>query len=582
VRHYRVWMLGILLVAVIWPAYGAQTVKNPDTLVYARTGRGTVLDPAYAYDGPTLEMMIQVYECLIAYKDGSANEFVPLLASQVPTVENGLVSEDLLTYRFPIRKGVRFSNGSELTPEDVEYSFERVMVMDPTGGPIWMLLEVLLGVISTRDGEGGYRVTFDQIDKTVEVQGDTVVFHLAKPSPFFLQILALPWGSIVDKETVIAMGGWPGTAETWQDYNNLSPEKSVLRETMIGTGPFILESWTPGVEAVFVRNENYWREPPALKRAIIKRVDEWSTRRLLLANGDADIVEVPHPFLSQVEAIEGVRVIKGLPLFTTYGIHFNQNIVVQDNQYVGSGKLDGNGISPDFFSDINTRKAFSYAFNGEQYIQDVWGGDAIQLASCIPKGMKYFDPSLEPYPYDPELAEYYFRKAFNGEVWDKGFRLTFLVMSGDEVSKAAAEVLELGVESINPKFHVDIQTLQMGAFVQEILGHRAPVFVWAWTADFLDPHNFTQPYMHSTGFYSGAQGIKEYDDLVEQGGSMPDGPARETIYRALQCLCHQDAISIFPAQPLAWHVERTWVQGWYQFIPQWNLTYFYPLRKVEG
>lgn len=579
----RGFKLYLLVLSVILGVVGisglSQEVKNPDTLVYVRVGKASCLDPAYAYDGFTLEMMIQVYEPLIMYKPGSTDEFVPILAAEVPSKENGLISEDGLTYRFPIRKGIKFSNGSELTPEDVEYSFERAMVMDPSGGPIWMLLEVLLGVTTTRDGQGGYRVTFEQIDKAVEVEGDSVVFHLARPAPYFLSILTLPWCSIVDKETVIGWGGWPGTADTWQEYNDLPEAESVLCSRMIGTGPFILQSWTPGVEAVFVRNENYWRKPPALKRVILKRVDEWSTRRLMLANGDADIVEVPRQFLPQVEGMEGVRVVKKLPIYTVFAIHFNQDIAPVGNPYLGSGKLDGNGIPPNFFADINVRKAFSYAFDYELAIRDVWGGDAFRLASCVPHGMKYFDADLKPYNYDPEKAIEYFKKAFNGELWEKGFRLSIVVLAGAEVLKAISEILEYGVESINPKFKIEIQEVNAASLFAEMREGKLPIFPMAWTADFLDPHNFTQPYMHSAGAYGVAQGIKGYDELVEKGGALPDGPEREAVYRELQRICHEDALDIFVAQPTTHHVERTWVHGWYRAIPQWNLVYFYPLYK---
>ncbi|RLE12907.1 ABC transporter substrate-binding protein, partial [Candidatus Aerophobetes bacterium] len=128
---------GIMLVAGMAVVSTAE-VKNPDTLIVADIGTVDSLDPAWAYDTASGARIFNIYETLITFKGESTDEFVPLLATKVPTVENGLISPDGLNYTFPIRKGVKFHNGEPLTPEDVEYSFERAMVQDRDGGPVWM------------------------------------------------------------------------------------------------------------------------------------------------------------------------------------------------------------------------------------------------------------------------------------------------------------------------------------------------------------------------------------------------------------------------------------------------------------
>ena len=131
---------------------GAQGVKfDPNIFVFVGSGDAETLDPSKAYDTASSEIIFQYYENLLAYKEGSLDEFVPMLATEVPSVANGLISADGKTYTFPIRKGVKFHNGAELTPEDVEYSFERNILADPTGGPMWMLIEPLFGVATIKE-----------------------------------------------------------------------------------------------------------------------------------------------------------------------------------------------------------------------------------------------------------------------------------------------------------------------------------------------------------------------------------------------------------------------------------------------
>ena len=98
---------------------GAESVRNPDTFTEAEVGEVTSLDPAYPYDNASQGIIYNVYDTLIAFDRDRLDRFVPALAAEVPSLKNGGISKDGLTYRFPIRKGVRFHEGQELAPEDV-------------------------------------------------------------------------------------------------------------------------------------------------------------------------------------------------------------------------------------------------------------------------------------------------------------------------------------------------------------------------------------------------------------------------------------------------------------------------------
>ena len=136
--RWLIWLVMGFLTICLASATGAaaQEIKNPDTIIETTIGTVDSLDPAWAYDTASGEVIFNIYETLIFWDGTRTDKFVPMLATKVPSVENGLISEDGLTYTFPIRKGVKFHNGEPLTPEDVEYSFERAMVQDRDGGPV--------------------------------------------------------------------------------------------------------------------------------------------------------------------------------------------------------------------------------------------------------------------------------------------------------------------------------------------------------------------------------------------------------------------------------------------------------------
>ena len=580
------WILVLLVVSVVLGGTMvglAQEIKNPDTLIVADYGTVDSLDPAYAYDTASGCRIINIYEFLVFWDREKTDEFVPMLATKVPSVENGLISSDGLSYTFPIRKGVRFHNGEVLTPEDVEYSIERAMVQDRPGGPVWMLLEPLLGLGSTRS-KGEIVVDFEDIDKAVEVKGNNVVFHLKQPYPPFLSILANQWGGIVSKKFVIENGGWPGTAETWKNFNGPEPGKEILHNIACGTGPFKLERWDPAVETVLVRNDDYWREPAKLKRVVSKYIEEWTTRKLMFLAGDVDVVMVDRQYMMEMEGVEGIRIHKDLATLQNGSAFYNFKINPEGNPDIGSGKLDGEGIPPDFFSDKDVRLAFSYSFDWDIYLRDAWFNEAWQPASPIVRGLPYLNPDQAVYGYDRAKAEEHFKKALGGELWEKGFKMTILYNTGNAQRRTASHIFEDNIEVMNPKFSIDVRPVEWATYLDDLIAKKLTLFIIGWLADYPDPHNFVYPYMYSQGTFAEWQSYanSRVDALIELGIATVVPQERKDIYYEVQAIYYEDAPSIGLYQPLGRRYERDWVKGWYfnPCISDWDSTgYVYPLSK---
>lgn len=583
-KFWLIVAIGSIFLASIAGGVGAQQVKNPGIIIVASIGDVDSLDPAWSYDTASAEVIINVYEPLIFFDREKMDEFIPLLATEVPTVKNGLISDGGLTYTFPIRKGVKFHNGEILTPEDIEYSIERSMVQDRDGGPVWMLYEPLLGIGGSRDGEGNIVIDFEDIDNTVEVKEDSVIFHLKNPYPPFLGIIANGWGCIVSKKFCIENGGWPGTAETWKEHNNPAPGAEILHSIACGTGPFRLERWEPGVETVLARNDDYWRKPANVERVIIKVVEEWTTRKLMFQAGDADLVYVPRQYVQELEGIEGITVYKGLSSLQNMAAFFNYKINPEGNPDIGSGKLDGEGIPPDFFADKDIRLGFAYSFDYATFLKDVWMGEAVQPKGPIVNGLLGVNPEQVVYYLDPEKAKEHFKKAWGGEIWEKGFKLTMLYNTGNVQRETAARIFEENIEGLNPRFKIEVRPVDWPTYLTDLIRRKLTVFLIGWLADYPDPHNFVYPFMHSNGTFSAWQSYKNpiVDRLIGEGIKEVDPEKRKTIYYDLQTIFYDDVPTVVLNQASVRHYQRDWIDGWYwnPVIPNGDTGgYFYPMSK---
>ncbi len=582
-------LLSLILVFSVVSIAGAQdTVKKPDTFTYVSIGNQNTLDPHFSYDTGSAEIIDNVYENLLAYQGESVNKFSPLLSKKVPSEENGLIKDDGTTYVFPIREGVEFSNGNALTPEDVKYSILRGMINNRSGGPIWMLYEPLLGVhglqkvVTNVIGEDlapgeltaeQSSEVYEELEKVIEVDGNKVIFHLQDgPYPPFLNILAdgASWGAIIDKEWSIKQGAWDGSPETIADYYDPAKEDDPLYDKMMGTGPFVLEEWENGDHVYLKRNENYWREPADFETVVFKTIDEFSTRKLLLQRGDADMIYVPNQFLSQVKEMDNVKVTTGIPAQQNMTGIMNWEINTKGNESVGSGKLDGEGIPSTFFADKHVRLGFINAFNYDAFINEVRQGNALRSGGPIVRPLLGTSEDQATYSQDLEAAEEHFKKAFDGDVWEKGFEMTILYNSGNTARQAAADILKTYVEGLNPKFNISVRGVQWSSYLDALLQGDFTIGFMGWLGDFPDPHNWVSPYLASDGTFGGWKGDAyaewakdNVDPLIDEGINTVNPQQREEIYKELQSIAMEEGLDIWIDQPTGQNVRRDWVKGWY-------------------
>jgi peptide/nickel transport system substrate-binding protein len=619
--------------------------KDPTTMVWETFGDPDTLDPAYDYETAGSGIIQNVYDFLVFYKREKVSELIPMLASEMPTQANGGISADGKTYTFKIRKGVKFHNGDDMTPADVAFTFQRAILQGGTSSPMWLMFEPMFGSLGGNndvtdlvdpsgkladDPENLAKVDAKKLSAVCEqvkgaVKADdaagTVTFTLAQPWGPFMVTLAGSWAAIVDAKWVAANGGWDGSCDTWQKFYGASSDtlnKTKLGAGENGTGPYILDHWTPKQEIVLKSNPNYWAKEPLwdggpsgeakIKTVIIKAVDEFSTRFAAFQAGDADLASVGSAAdWPQMDTLVGetcdvtgkcaatdspdkpIRSFTKVPAISRTDIFFNFKVdTTGGNNFIGSGKLDGNGIPADFFNDIHVRKAFAYCFDWETYIKDVEMGEGKQAPTVMLPGEPGYDEATPVYKYDPEKCAAEFKastlKGADGKsLWDTGFRLTVAFNTGNTGRQSVAQIFQANVSAVNEKFVIEVTGLPWAAYLNAYRAKKIPFFIIGWQEDIPDPHNWTFTYAGKGGAYSGKQGmpgdlLDQFAPIISDGVHETDIAKRSEIYKKFNQLFYDNVPTILGANALGRHYEQRWVKGWYS-NPIYGGFYFYALSK---
>ena len=544
----------------------ARAFDDPGVLTYAISTDVDSLDPDWAYDATSLFVVQQMYESLVDFDGPALDRFAPRLASVVPTRDNGFLSKDGLTYAFPIRGGVKFHDGAKMTADDVKYSLMRFMLTDRDGGQSSLLLEPLTGrrTVVGPDGKPD-PVVFDLADQAVSVEGGAVVLRLQRPFAPLLSVLA-NCAQVVSKSYAAAHGGWNGRRETWAVLRDQPKEKTAYYASADGTGPFKLDRWDRELKTLtLLRNDGYWRSPASLAAARLLTVEEPKARRQMLESGEADVAQVDPRALPYFQAVPGAAVDTGLPLLEVNDvIFFNERIEPRDNQWIGSGRLDGQGITPDFFADALVRKAFAFAFDVDAYIRDGFHGAAKRAHGPIPQGLPGYAERQQGLPYSLEDSARAFQDAHGGDIWANGFLLPMAYPEGNTERHLACRVLQEGLAKVNPKFRVDCRGLEQSKLLDELRARRLSAFVYRWILDYPDSNNAVEPFLGSKGFFGAALGYSNprADAMIASAAAETDPAKRTALYEELQALAIYDVPEIFTVATSGAIARRVKVLNW--------------------
>jgi peptide/nickel transport system substrate-binding protein len=580
--------------------------KDKETFIHMTFGDPETLDPHFDYESAGSNVLQNIYEGLITFDGPDPLKFRPQLAESIP--DPAPTDEGGVSYTWTILDGVKFHNGADLTAEDVAYSFWRSMLQSDPNAPGFLLLEAFLDIDDATqlvDPEGnlvGDPESLKQADSatlvaaceqvkatvTFDDASRTVTMNLIHPwGPFLATLAGGPWATVIDKDWAIENTDWDGDCATWQNFYGIPSESGIIRDKTNGTGPYMLDHWTPNDELVLVSNPNYRKGEAALKRIVITNVTEFGTRFAALQAGDADFavlgskadeVQMDTLVRDDCDAQTGecettnpngiLRAYRRLVPTARTNAFFTFNIA-EGSSLVGSGALDGEGIPADFFSDIHVRKAFNYCFDWEAYISDVLLGDGVQAEALTLPGQPGYDGTPH-YTTDFAKCEEEFRAstltAEDGRpLWDVGFYFQIGYNAGNTARQSIAEIISAGLQQVNPNFFVAPVAMPWPTFLRLQRSLQLPIFISGWGEDIHDPHNWYQP--HLTGTYAQRQNLPEelqnrYRDLINAGVLQTDLAQRAEIYTQLNQLVYEDAPEIILAFANFTYYEPLYLQGW--------------------
>ncbi len=574
-------------------------------------GEPETLDPLMNYETAGGGILFNVYEGLVSFDGKDPAKFKPVLAESIPDPVK--TDDGGVTYTWNIKKGIKFHEGQELTPEDIAYSFWRMMLNGSPDTPAFLLTEPFLG-------QGIIDVTL-LIDETGALEGDaealaqadpaeleaacqtvkdaiqfdndagTVTMKLKQPWGPFIATIAQRWASAMNKEWTAGLGEWDGDCATWHKFYATPNESRPTYNQTNGTGPYKVDHWTPGEEFVLVAFDGHRNGTPKITRQVMKYVGEFGTRFASLQAGDADAIAVGSAAdWAQMDTLvreecnadtgeckevnpDGIlRVIKPLLSLSRTDIGMNQNIA-EGSPFVGSGKLDGEGVPLNFFSDVHIRRAFNYCFDYETYIEQVQFGEATRsLALTLPGQLGYDGTPI--YEYDLAKCEEEFKASTItgtladgsvGNVWDTGFYLQLGYNSGNTAREAMAQILADGLSQVNSKFIVVPNQLPWPTYLRTLRAGQLATAAAGWQEDIHDPHNWYVPYFLTTygsRFNISQELLDKYTPLINAGAIETDDAKRAEIYTELNQMIHEDAPYVILSVSNGRRYEQLYMNGW--------------------
>jgi peptide/nickel transport system substrate-binding protein len=429
-----------------------------------------------------------VVEGLYRWNDDNEEECV--LATDFPTI-----SDDGLTYTITLKEGVKFSDGSDLTSEDVKYTFERMFTPD-TGAVNTYMYDMIAGAQDMLDGKATELSGFKVIDDL------NFSITLSYKSACFVKNLGMDYAVIYPSDACAAAGS------DWGTGTNL-----------IGTGPYVITENDDQTKVVFEPNTNYHGGTPNLDRLEIIYYDDVSTKMMAYENGDIDMCDLDKTLLDQYADSDIKDEITQVTPLGTYFI---------------SLRVDQAPLN-----DAKVREAISLAIDRDSICESVLNGAAEPATSFLNPSVPGHDDTLEPYEHNVDKA-----KQLLEEANATGLEFTMKVRQSEEKLATAiqANLKEAGIT-------MNVETIDNGIWSEERAAGSLQATIVGWFPLYADADNQMYTYYYSENavgkgvFYSN----EEFDALMtEARQTVDDEDKRAELYKKADYILSREDYGTVP------------------------------------
>ncbi len=441
----------------------------------------TTLDPHYHTLSPNNMVAEHLFDKLVGRNAQAQLE--PGLAESWKLVDD-------TTWEFKLRRGVKFSDGSDFDAQDVLYTLERVP--------------------NVLNSPGSFSIYTRAITRSEVIDPYTIRFHTGDVYPLLPQDLSQIF---IVSDTI---------------KNNASTGDFNSGKATVGTGPFKLVSFTPDDRIVLERNETYWGEKPAWKQVTYRFIANDGVRVAALLSGDVQMIDVVPPAdMPRLRTTPGIGFSETPSLRSIYlkldTAHDSSPYITDNN----GQKLDKNPLR-----DLRVRKALSLAINRQGIVDRVMQGAGTPSGQMMPPGANGFIADYPALPYQPDEA----KKLLAAAGYPNGFKITLIGPNNRYVNDAQIiQAIGQMWQRVGIATTVDAMPFSVLAQRQARNDMSAMLIGWATTGE---PSTALRGNLTTRipekGFgtvnFSGYSN-KEVDALVEEGLRTADDEKREDIFK---------------------------------------------------
>lgn len=491
---------------------------NGGTIVVALPEAPVTLDPADHRNRPSETVIRNMFDGLVT-RDTRSGVHMQLAES--------MEWIDETTLEIKLRQGVKFHDGTQMTADDVVFSFERIINENA--------IEYPEPHSSPRKGLIAPLESLEKIDDY------TVRMHFNAPWPPAMQLLVHQ--QIVPKAYIERVG------------------TQGFLEKPIGTGPFMFVAARDGLdEIVMQRFDDYYGGSPDLapidaacvEQVIFRTIPEASTRAAALLAGEVQIIQaVPSDMVSRLNEDNSVAV-KTAPGTQPKWVELNVN-------------------RPPF-DDVRVRQAMNYALDKNLIIREIYDGRAVELPGALSPYNNFVNQNLQPYPYDLDramelMADAGWTDSNNDGILDKdGQALSFTIDTLEEHRALAEAVANLLQEA---GFDASVRFWEYSVVQPQLLAGDRQAYLDDWGDSAFDPvghfeakwHGFVEGQPYGRGNFSGFNNAR-VNELVVQGENTVDTAERQQIYDEAQQIVYDEAPAIFLILPEEVEASSMKVSNW--------------------